>query len=99
MLCHHHWPVANRRRQMLHVFKDRHWISCGQAGPLGWTLPAALGVCAADPERNVVAISGDFDFQFLIEELAVGAQFNIPYIHVTGKQRLSRLDPPVATRL
>ena len=38
--------------------------------------------CAADPKRNVVAISGDFDFQFLIEELAVGAQFNIPYIHV-----------------
>ncbi|WP_432758800.1 thiamine pyrophosphate-dependent enzyme, partial [Escherichia coli] len=55
--------------QMLHVFKDRHWINCGQAGPLGWTIPAALGVCAADPERNVVAISGDFDFQFLIEEL------------------------------
>ena len=23
---------------------------CGQAGPLGWTLPAALGVRAADPE-------------------------------------------------
>ncbi|PVP70514.1 glyoxylate carboligase, partial [Salmonella enterica subsp. enterica serovar Mbandaka] len=68
--------------QMLHVFKDRHWINCGQAGPLGWTIPAALGVCAADPQRNVVAISGDFDFQFLIEELAVGAQFNIPYIHV-----------------
>ncbi|MDZ8398095.1 glyoxylate carboligase [Escherichia coli] len=68
--------------QMLHVFKDRHWINCGQAGPLGWTIPAALGVCAADPKRNVVAISGDFDFQFLIEELAVGAQFNIPYIHV-----------------
>ena len=21
--------------QMLHVFKDRHWINCGQAGPLG----------------------------------------------------------------
>ena len=30
----------------------------------------------------MVAISGDFDFQFLIEELAVGAQFNIPYIYV-----------------
>jgi tartronate-semialdehyde synthase len=29
-----------------------------------------------------VALSGDYDFQFLIEELAVGAQFNIPYIHV-----------------
>ena len=35
--------------QFLHVFKPRHWINCGQAGPLGWTIPAALGVRAADP--------------------------------------------------
>ncbi|HJQ06942.1 MAG TPA: glyoxylate carboligase [Nocardioides sp.] len=68
--------------QMLHVYKPRHWINAGQAGPLGWTLPAALGVATADPEAQVVALSGDYDFQFLLEELAVGAQFNIPYIHV-----------------
>ncbi|MES2050269.1 MAG: glyoxylate carboligase [Pseudomonadota bacterium] len=68
--------------QFLHVYKPRHWINCGQAGPLGWTISAALGVCAADPQRKVVAISGDYDFQFMIEELAVGAQFNIPYLHV-----------------
>lgn len=68
--------------QLLHVYKPRHWINAGQAGPLGWTLPAALGVATADPDGQVVALSGDYDFQFLIEELAVGAQFNIPYIHV-----------------
>lgn len=68
--------------QFLHVYKPRHWINCGQAGPLGWTTPAALGVRAADPNRDIVAISGDYDFQFMIEELAVGAQFNLPYIHV-----------------
>ena len=68
--------------QFLHVYKARHWINCGQAGPLGWTIPAALGVCAADPGRRVVAISGDYDFQFMIEELAVGAQFKLPYLHV-----------------
>ena len=68
--------------QFLHVYKPRHWINCGQAGPLGWTVPAALGVCVADPERQVVALSGDYDFQFMIEELAVGAQFKLPYIHV-----------------
>jgi tartronate-semialdehyde synthase len=68
--------------QLLHVFKPRHWINAGQAGPLGWTLPAALGVATADPESTVVALSGDYDFQFLLEELAVGAQFKIPYIHV-----------------
>src|SRR5271170_3205156 len=68
--------------QFLHVYKPRHWINCGQAGPLGWTIPAALGVCVADPSRQVVALSGDYDFQFMIEELAVGAQFNLPYVHV-----------------
>jgi tartronate-semialdehyde synthase len=68
--------------QFLHVYKARHWINCGQAGPLGWTIPAALGVVAADPSTPVVGISGDYDFQFLIEELAVGAQFKLPYVHV-----------------
>ena len=54
--------------QFLHVYGPRQWINCGQAGPLGWTVPAAL--------------SGDYDFQFLIEELAVGAQFRLPYVQV-----------------
>jgi tartronate-semialdehyde synthase len=68
--------------QFLHVFEPRHWINCGQAGPLGWTIPAALGVRVADPKRKIVALSGDYDFQFMIEELAVGAQFKLPYIHM-----------------
>ncbi|CAG9196179.1 glyoxylate carboligase [Paraburkholderia tropica] len=68
--------------QFLHVYKARNWINCGQAGPLGWTIPAALGVRAADPTRPIVALSGDYDFQFMIEELAVGAQFKLPYVHV-----------------
>ena len=68
--------------QLLHVYGPRQWINCGQAGPLGWTMPAALGVVASDPTKNVVALSGDYDFQFMLEELAVGAQFRLPYVHV-----------------
>jgi len=68
--------------QFLHVYKERNWINCGQAGPLGWTVPAAIGTKVADRSADVVAISGDYDFQFMIEELAVGAQFKVPYIHV-----------------
>ncbi|WP_246268271.1 thiamine pyrophosphate-dependent enzyme, partial [Nonomuraea typhae] len=68
--------------QFLNVYRPRHWINCGQAGPLGWTVPAALGVAVAEPEASVVALSGDYDFQFMIEELAVGAHFNIPYLQV-----------------
>jgi glyoxylate carboligase len=68
--------------QMLHVYGPRKWINAGQAGPLGWTVPAALGVVRGKPGEKVVALSGDYDFQFMIEELAVGAQHNLPYVHV-----------------
>ena len=37
---------------------------------------------AADPQRRIVALSGDYDFQFMIEELAVGAHHKLPYLHV-----------------
>lgn len=33
--------------QMLHAYGPRTWINAGQAGPLGWTGPAALGVVRA----------------------------------------------------
>src|SRR5260370_5531136 len=65
--------------QFLHVYRPRHWINAGQAGPLGWTTPAALGVCVADPDTPVVALSGDYDFQVMIQELAVGAPVNPPH--------------------
>ena len=68
--------------QMLKVYKPRHWINSAQASPLGWTMPAALGLVAAEPDTKVVALSGDYDFQFLIEELATGAQHRLPYVHV-----------------
>ena len=68
--------------QFLRVYNPRNWINCGQAGPLGWTMPAALGVRAAAPDKKIVALSGDYDFQFMLEELAVGAQHKLPYLHV-----------------
>ncbi len=68
--------------QFLHVYRPRHWINCGQAGPLGWTVPAALGIRVAYPQRKIVALSGDYDFQFMMEELAVGAQFKLPFVQV-----------------
>ena len=85
--------------QFLHVYRPRHWINAGQAGPLGWTTPAALGVCVADPDTPVVALSGDYDFQFMIEELAVGRAVQ-PALHPrAGEQRLPGPDQAVAARL
>lgn len=60
----------------------RHYQVCGQAGPLGWEVPAAIGVKSAEPDAEVVAVVGDYSFQFLVEELAVSAQYDIPFVIV-----------------
>ncbi|WP_433870239.1 glyoxylate carboligase [Saccharopolyspora sp. CA-218241] len=60
----------------------RHYQVCGQAGPLGWEIPAAIGVKSAEPDAEVVAVVGDYSFQFLVEELAVAAQYDLPFVIV-----------------
>ncbi|MCX2730691.1 glyoxylate carboligase [Saccharopolyspora sp. NFXS83] len=60
--------------------KPRHYQVCGQAGPLGWEIPAAIGVKSAEPGAEVAAVVGDYGFQFLVEELAVAAQYDIPFV-------------------
>jgi tartronate-semialdehyde synthase len=64
--------------QLQSVFKPRHYIVCGGAGPLGWDLPAAIGVKTARPDNTVVEITGDYGFGFMCEELAVAAMYKIP---------------------
>ena len=85
--------------QMLHAFRPRSWINAAQAGPLGWTGPAALGVARATPEATVVALSGDYDFQFMVEELAVGAQHEDPLYPCGDQQLLPGSDPSGPARL
>jgi tartronate-semialdehyde synthase len=62
------------------TYLPRRYLVCGQAGPLGWEVPAAMGVKCAHPERQVVAVVGDYSFQFLMEEVAVAAQHRIPFV-------------------
>jgi tartronate-semialdehyde synthase len=64
------------------TYLPRRYLVCGQAGPLGWEVPAAMGVKLAHPERQVVAVVGDYSFQFLMEEVAVAAQYRVPFVIV-----------------
>ncbi len=86
-MCAHHWIVANRgSADAACVLKTDTGSAAAGAGPRAGPIPAALGFVL--PIRNcVVAISGDFD-QFLIEELAVGAQFGTFRISVTVNNAL-----------
>jgi tartronate-semialdehyde synthase len=64
------------------TYRPRHYQVCGQAGPLGWEIPAAIGVKKAVPDAEVVGVVGDYSFQFMVEELAVAAQYRVPFVLV-----------------
>jgi tartronate-semialdehyde synthase len=49
---------------------------------LGWDVPAAIGAKLADPDAEVVAVVRRLLVQFLIAELAVGAEYDVPFVVV-----------------
>ncbi len=66
--------------QFQRIFKPRHYIMPGGAGPLGWDLPAAIGAKVAKPDHLVVDVVGDYGFGFCGEELAMAVMYNLPII-------------------
>ena len=68
--------------QFQKTYKPRHYLCCGQAGPLGWEVPACIGVKLGRPDNLVVGVVGDYSFQFLMEEIAVAVQYKVPYVLV-----------------
>ena len=68
--------------QFQKTYKPRHYLCCGQAGPLGWEVPACIGAKLGKPDNLVVGVVGDYSFQFLMEEVAVAVQYKIPYVLV-----------------
>ncbi|HEY2317476.1 MAG TPA: thiamine pyrophosphate-dependent enzyme, partial [Solirubrobacteraceae bacterium] len=64
------------------VYKPRHYLICGQAGPLGWEISACTGAKLGHPEKTIVGVVGDYSFQFLMEEIAVACQYEVPFVMV-----------------
>ena len=63
--------------QFLNVL-PRHWMSSSGLGTMGYGLPAAVGVQIANPNSDVICISGDASFQMNLQELGTIAQYNLP---------------------
>jgi len=59
------------------VYEPRTFITSGYQGTLGSGFPTALGAKVANPDRPVVAITGDGGFMFGVQELATAVQFGI----------------------
>ncbi|MEV6670562.1 glyoxylate carboligase [Streptomyces sp. NPDC051162] len=77
------YQIWGGQHQKSHL--PRRYQVCGQAGPLGWEVPAAIGVKKAlqgqgRGDTEVVGIVGDYGFQYMVEELAVAAQYDVPFV-------------------
>ncbi len=59
------------------VYEPRTFVSGSYQGALGFGFPTALGVKIANPEKPVVAITGDGGFMFASQELSTAAQYGI----------------------
>ena len=59
------------------VYQPRTFITSGYQGTLGSGFPTALGAKVANPDKPVVAITGDGGFMFGVQELATAVQYNI----------------------
>jgi acetolactate synthase-1/2/3 large subunit len=56
--------------QFLRTTHNRHWLSSGGAGTMGFGFPAAIGAKLARPDRPVWVVVGDGGFQMTLSELA-----------------------------
>jgi acetolactate synthase-1/2/3 large subunit len=58
--------------------RNRHWITSGGAGTMGFGFPAAIGAQIANPSSEVWAVVGDGGFQMTLSELATAAIHKLP---------------------
>eukprot|EP01041_Mallomonas_annulata_P000062 gene62-67_t len=57
--------------------QPKKWITSAGLGTMGFGLPAAIGAKIANPDQDVICISGDSSFQMNIQELGTIAQYQL----------------------
>jgi acetolactate synthase-1/2/3 large subunit len=74
-----HWGRA--------ILPARHaggWLRLGPLGTIGSSLPNAIALQLAHPERRVVCITGDGALGFYLAEMDTAARFGLPIVLIVG---------------
>ncbi|MBL6990873.1 MAG: biosynthetic-type acetolactate synthase large subunit [Bacteriovoracaceae bacterium] len=64
--------------QYLHHRRPRKFLSSGGMGTMGYGVPAAVGAQVANPDKQVITISGDGSFQMNLQELSTISFCKLP---------------------
>jgi len=81
---------GNTQAQILQEFpfyEPGTCITTGGFSTMGFTLPAALGVKLARPDRPVAGIVGDGDFLMHIQELSTAARLGVPLVFLVANNQ------------
>jgi len=57
--------------------QPKKWVSSSGLGTMGFGLPAAIGAKVANPNQDVICISGDSSIQMNIQELGTISQYDL----------------------
>lgn len=66
--------------QYLDLDENRQLLTSGGLGTMGYGFPAAMGAKMANPDKDVICISGDGGMQMNIQELATAVVHELPLI-------------------
>ncbi|MBB6624102.1 biosynthetic-type acetolactate synthase large subunit [Clostridium gasigenes] len=64
--------------QSISIKKNQRILNAGGMGPMGFSLPAAIGACYSDRNLKVISIVGDGGFQMNIQELQTIVRDKLP---------------------
>ncbi len=64
------------------AYEPGTYISATNLGPMGWAIPAAIGVQCAQPKKRVTVITGDGCMHMEGVEIATAARYQLPIIYV-----------------
>ncbi|MBL8415169.1 MAG: biosynthetic-type acetolactate synthase large subunit [Propionivibrio sp.] len=58
--------------------QPRRWLNSGGLGTMGVGLPYAMGAALANPDLQIVCVTGEGSIQMCIQELSTAKQFRLP---------------------
>lgn len=63
--------------QTLKMKKQMRFVTSGGLAPMGFSLPAAIGIAFANPDRRIYCINGDGGFHMAIQSLLLISQYKL----------------------
>lgn len=63
--------------QTLKLKKEQRFVNSGGLAPMGFAMPAAIGIAFANPKTTIYCVTGDGGFHMAVQSMLTIAQYNL----------------------